>query len=191
MCAWFSHASFALAKGAPPHFCVALGAVGLPGLVWCVVCDPAACHVASVTRAERLEQMLARACSNSFRKSFLGLGFGVPFGVAGCRGVREGLWGPHDCIYMFVGCGATRLLSTTSRSCKYARGVDRSDCVCVRCAGRWCALVARRHPAFHRLPHAQAGRGWRMRLGRLLRRGASTCLLLRSLRLVLIIFCFL
>ena len=102
MCAWFSHASFALAKGAPPHFCVALGAVGLPGLVWCVVCDPAACHVASVTRAERLEQMLARACSNSFRKSFLGLGFGVPFGVAGCRGVREGLWGPHDCIYICI-----------------------------------------------------------------------------------------
>ena len=102
MCAWFSHASFALAKGAPPHFCVALGAVGLPGLVWCVVCDPAACHVANVTRAERLEQMLARACSNSFRKSFLGLGFGVPFGVAGCRGVREGLWGSHDCIYIYV-----------------------------------------------------------------------------------------
>ena len=100
MCAGFSHASFALAKGAPPHFCVALGAVGLPGLVWCVVCGPAACHVANVTRAERLEQMLARACSNSFRKSFLGLGFGVPFGVAGCRGVREGLWGPHDCIYV-------------------------------------------------------------------------------------------
>ena len=102
MCAWFSHASFALAKGAPPHFCVALGAVGLPGLVWCVVCDPAACYVANVTRAERLEQMLARACSNSFRKSFLGLGFGVPFGVAGCRGVREGLWGPHDCIYIYI-----------------------------------------------------------------------------------------
>ena len=84
---------------------------------------------------------------------FQDLAFVCPSGRLGAKVCGRG-FGARMIVYMFLvaaqhACCPQRRARVSTRD-----GVDRSDCVCVRLARRSFALVARRHPAFSRLPLA-------------------------------------